>query len=60
MASQQLGQPQRAKAALGLALERVGKDLPAPSEEHPIQVGLEDWLICQTLRREAETLIGRP
>jgi hypothetical protein len=59
MASQRLGEPEKATLALKEALERIKSDLPALSDEQPLTgMNLEDWLVCQTLRREAEGLIS--
>jgi tetratricopeptide (TPR) repeat protein len=62
MASQRLGRPEEARAALEAALARIKSDLPALSDEQPLadEMNLEDWLICLTLRHEAEGLIAIP
>ena len=60
MAYQQLGETQKARLTLDLALRRIDSDLPPISDARPMQGSLypSDWLICQTLRREAESLIA--
>ena len=59
MASQRLGEFENARQSLEAALERIQSDLPEFDNEQPLTgMNLEDWLICQTLRREAEGLIS--
>ena len=59
MAYQRLGETKKARLKLDLALQRIDADLPPVSESRPMQyAGPSDWLICQTLRREAESLIA--
>ena len=60
MAYQQLGQARKVRSTLDFALRRIDSDLPPISNARPMQGSLfpSDWLICQTLRREAEGLIA--
>ena len=58
MAYQRLGETKKARLKLDLALQRIDADLPPVSESRPMRyAGPSDWLICQTLRREAEGLV---
>lgn len=58
MSSYRLKQFEKAESALDMALARMKKDLPPITDDHPLEnMSLEDWLICQILRHEAESLI---
>jgi len=53
----QLGQVNEARAELPKILERIDHDLAQPGVDDIGNGGLENCLICQILRREAESLI---
>jgi tetratricopeptide (TPR) repeat protein len=56
MSNQRLGESASAEAVLDRAEQRIERDLPKPGRGD-LSSGLENWLVCQTLRREAEALI---
>jgi hypothetical protein len=56
MAQQQRGQRNEARESLRRAVAQLEKDLPQPGSP-AVGTSWPDWLVCQVLRREAETLI---
>jgi hypothetical protein len=59
MAHHRLGHSGPAKAALARAANRIDQDLPEAGRRDLDEQkwGVENWLVAQTLRREAEGLI---
>ena len=57
MAHHRLGHTADARRALRSAIERIEADVPAPGSGY-IRAGIEGWLLCQTVRREAEERVG--
>jgi len=62
IAGHRLGQPAEAKAALDEGIVLLDKQVPPPRQYNDaIGGGVENWLVCQILRREAEALLrGTP
>lgn len=60
MSHQRLGSADQAHADLERAQQLINSELPIPNEQQPIsqEFRLEDWLVCRTLAREAESLIS--
>jgi tetratricopeptide (TPR) repeat protein len=57
MAHYRLGHADDARAALRRAAGRIDSNVPSAGRDY-IGGALENWLICQTIRREAEEIIG--
>jgi len=58
MAQHKLGNPDEAAKLLKEAVETLEQKVPKPGHAE-FGAGFHDWIICQTLRREAEALINR-
>ena len=58
MAHWRQGQHSEAQSMLKESLDRLDRELPKAGAEDLGKYGVEDWLICQTARRQAEALIS--
>jgi eukaryotic-like serine/threonine-protein kinase len=59
MSQSQLGHPEEARAALDIAVRQLDEDFPqAGRDDLDALGGVENWLVCQTLRREAVGLLA--
>jgi len=59
MAQHRLGQEVKARAALHHGQVIVAEKMPDPAAGRPFEGMWQDWLHCQILLREAETLFGK-
>ena len=59
MTYHKLGRPDEAKKRLARAEDRVARLTPRPGVGDLAEGGIENWLICQTARREARAMIGK-
>jgi len=59
MSQWRLGQRPQAQVALKEAVDRLNQSLAKPGVDDLGRDGLEDWLICQAVRAQAEALINQ-
>src|SRR5262249_55671116 len=59
LAYHQLNEPEKARAALGEATKIMDFQLPK-ADSDDLGDGWLDWMFCQVVRREAQTLIDSP
>ena len=59
MAQHRLGNREEAKKTLARAEDRVARLTPKPGVGDLAEGGIENWLICQTALREAQSVVGK-